>query len=78
MIVLELVSEYPDEGTARAVLAALDPDNAGYVESGLRGSSLFFRMSSESAGALRSTADDLMACLRTAEGSAGVASRHNI
>ncbi len=78
MITLELCSEYPDEDTAGAVLAALDPDNAGYVESELRGSKLLFRMSSESAGTLRSTADDLMACLRTAEESVGVASRHGI
>lgn len=75
MLTLELEAGYPDEGTARAVLGALDPDNAGYVESELRGSKLIFRMSAESAGTLRSTADDLMACLKTAEESCGVANR---
>lgn len=72
MISLELEASFPDEATAEAVLAALDPDNAGYVESELRGPSIVFRMSSESAGTLRSTADDLMACLKTAEASAGL------
>lgn len=66
MISLELEAELPDEGTARAVLAALDPDNIGYVESELRGGTIVFRTSSESAGTLKSTADDLMACLKAA------------
>lgn len=66
MISLELEAELPDEGTARAVLVALDPDNIGYVESELRGGTIVFRMSSESAGTLKSTADDLMACLKAA------------
>ena len=73
MMTLELEVDYPDEATARAVMSSLDPDNTGYVESELRGSKLLFRMSSESAGTLRSTADDLMACLKTAEEACGVA-----
>ena len=67
MITLDLEAEYPDAGTAEAVLAALGPDNAGYVEAEVRGCSILFRMGSESAGSLRSTADDLMACLKAAE-----------
>ncbi len=73
MISLELEIDYPDERTARSVMDALDPDNAGYVESELRGNKLLFRMGSESAGTLRSTADDLMACIKAAEDVASVA-----
>ncbi len=47
---------------------ALGPDNEGYVETELRGDKLVFRTWSESAGTLRNTADDLMACIKTAEG----------
>lgn len=47
---------------------ALGPDNEGYVETELRGDKLVFRTGSESAGTLRNTADDLMACIKTAEG----------
>ncbi len=72
MISLELEVDYPDEATARAVLGALGPDNVGYVESELRGSTIVFTCSSESAGTLRSTADDLMACLKVAEGTVGI------
>ena len=73
MLTLELAVDYPDEATARAVMSSLDPDNTGYVEFELRGSKLIFHTSSESAGTLRSTADDLMACLKTAEEASGVA-----
>lgn len=78
MISLELEASFDDEATARAVLAALDPDNAGYVGSELRGSTILFRMSAESAGTLRSTADDLLACLKTAEASAGIGRRRRL
>ena len=61
MISLSLEIEYPDETTAKAVMDSLGPDNIGYVESELRGSKLVFTLSSESAGTLRNTADDLMA-----------------
>ncbi len=72
MLTLELRIDYPDERTARAVHAAVGPDNAGYVESELRGSSVVFRMESPSAGPLRSTADDLLACIGAAEGASGL------
>lgn len=74
MISLSLEIEYPDETTAKAVMDSLGPDNTGYVGSELRGSKLVFIISSESAGTLRNTADDLMACIKTAEESVGVAS----
>lgn len=73
MITLELTVEYPDDSTASAVMGSLEPDNDGYVETELRGSKLVFRMGSESAGTLRNTADDLMACLKAAEEAVGLA-----
>ena len=52
----------------------LDPDNKGYVSSELRGSTIVFRMDAKSAGTMRNTADDLLACLKVAEESVGMAS----
>lgn len=74
MITLELEVTYPDEGSARAVMNALDPDNQGYVRSELNGSTIVFKMESESAGTMRNTADDLLACIKVAEESIGMTS----
>ena len=74
MITLELEVTYPDEGSARAVMNALDPDNQGYVRSELNGSTIVFKMESESAGTMRNTADDLLACIKVAEESVGMTS----
>ena len=74
MITLELEVTYPDEGSARAVMNALDPDNQGYVRSELNGSTIVFKMESESAGTMRNTADDLLACITVAEESIGMTS----
>lgn len=77
MISLELEIEYPDESTAEAVMRAVEPDNAGYVESELRGSKLVFRSEASNAGTMRNTADDLMACVKTAEEAIGASSRES-
>ncbi len=71
MLSLVIRAEYPDERSARAVMEALAPDNEGYVESSVEGNAIVFRMESQSAGTLRNTADDLMACLKAAEDSIG-------
>ncbi len=73
MLELELRFRYPDEGTARAVMSSVSPENGGYVEAELEGSTIVYRMSADSAGSLRSTADDLLACLKVAEDAAGLA-----
>jgi len=72
-LTLELEIEYPDEATAKAVFVAVEPDNAGYVESEIGGSKIVFRMSADNAGTMRNTADDLLACIKIAEESAGCA-----
>ena len=77
MITLELEVTYPDEGSARAVMNALDPDNQGYVRSELNGSTIVFKMESESAGTMRNTADDLLACIKVAEESIGMTSEED-
>ncbi len=74
MISLDLDVEYPDPETAEAVINALGPDNQGYVTSELHGSRILFRMEAKSAGTMRNTADDLLACLKVAEESVGIAS----
>lgn len=72
MIELELESRYPDESMASAIFAALSPDNEGYVHSELHGNTLSFRVSAKTAGTMKNTVDDLMACLKIAEDAVGV------
>ena len=71
---LELRFPYDDERTAKAVLAAVSPENGGYVSSRLEGSTLIYEMEADNAGTLRNTADDLLACIKAAEDSAGLVS----
>jgi len=71
---LELRFPYDDERTAKAVLAAVSPENGGYVKSRLEGSNIIYEMEADNAGSLRNTADDLVACIKAAEDSAGLVS----
>lgn len=71
---LELRFPYDDERTAKAVLAAVSPENGGYVKSRLEGSTIIYEMEADNAGTLRNTADDLLACIKAAEDSAGLVS----
>ena len=71
---LELRFSYDDERTAKAVLAAVSPENGGYVSSRLEGSTIIYEMQADNAGTLRNTADDLLACIKAAEDSAGLVS----
>ena len=74
MITLDLRIQYDDERTAKAVFDSVSPDNKGYVSTELRGNLLLMRISSDSAGTLRNTADDLMACIKAAEEASGLVS----
>lgn len=71
---LELRFPYDDERTAKAVLAAVSPENGGYVSSRLEGSTIIYEIEADNAGTLRNTADDLLACIKAAEDSAGLVS----
>ena len=71
---LELRFPYDDERTAKAVLAAVSPENRGYVSSRLEGSTIIYEMEADNAGTLRNAADDLLACIKAAEDSAGLVS----
>jgi len=71
---LELRFPYDDERTAQAVLAAVSPENGEYVKSRLEGSTIIYEMEADNAGTLRNTADDLLACIKAAEDSAGLVS----
>ncbi len=75
MLNLEVRFTYPDAVTAVSVLAAVSPENGEYVKADLEGSTLVFTMRADNAGTLRNTADDLMACVKVAEESAGLISR---
>lgn len=71
-MILTIESEYGSEKVAQAVLKALAPDNEGYVESRIDGSTLHFTLRADTVGTLKNGADDLLACLRIAEESAGL------
>jgi len=72
MNTLDLTSEYDSPEIAEAVAAALDPDNGEYVEMEVREKTIYFKMEAKSAGSLRNTADDLLACLKIAEEASGL------
>lgn len=73
-LTLELGFEYPDVRSAESVFAAISPDNEGYVESEIQGNKLIFRIEAESAGTMKNTADDLLACIKIAEETSGLVS----
>ncbi len=64
---LEISVPCAEEDRANSISASLNPDNEGYVQTSYEEGILKFRMESEGAGALRQTADDLLACLKVAE-----------
>ncbi|MDD4222199.1 MAG: KEOPS complex subunit Pcc1 [Candidatus Methanomethylophilus sp.] len=72
VLTLELRCPYADERTAQAVLAAVGPENGSYVQVVRQGAELVFHLQAERAGTLRNTADDLLACLKTAEEAVGL------
>lgn len=69
---LDLTSEYETSEIAQAVAAAIGPENGVYVDMEVRGKTIFFKMEASSAGSLRNTADDLLACLKIAEEASGL------
>ena len=64
---------YPEKGRAEAVMAAVAPENRGFADARLEGSEIVFKLSSENAATLRNSADDLLACVKAAEASLGIA-----
>ena len=72
MLELELRIDYDNENTAKAVMGALEPDNEGYVDSRIEGSTLFFTIRADDAGSMKNTADDLLACIKIAEEASGL------
>ena len=63
---------YQERRTAEAVLAAVAPENPGYVESVIDGNTVVFTLSGEDAASVRNSADDLLACIKAAEASMGL------
>lgn len=74
MLTLELTFDYSDARTAETILSAVRPENGGYVEARIEGNKVIYRMQADNAGTLRNTADDLLACIKTAEDAAGLVS----
>jgi len=74
MLSLEIEFNYADPETAKLILGSVIPDNGAYVESQLTRNKIIFRMKADNAGTLRSTADDLLACIKIAEEASGLVS----
>ena len=72
MTEFELVIEYADEETAKAVFESVRPDNVGHVDSELDGRTLRFMARSDNAGTLKNTVDDLLVCIKLAEETLGL------
>jgi hypothetical protein len=53
--------------TAERLLGSIEPDNDGYVSSRIDGNELILESESSSVLTMRSTLDDLLVCLSTAE-----------
>ena len=64
---LNLKIMYPTAAEAEAVFKALEPDNIGYIDSEINDNELIFRMTSNGAGTLKNTVDDLLACVKIVE-----------
>ncbi len=75
---LRLTVEYDDERTAAMIEESLQPDNEGYLSSQRNGREITFVLSAASAGTLRNTADDLLACLKAAEETLSLGSSHAV
>ena len=73
LITLEMRFPYPEKGVAEAVMASVAPENKGFAEARLEGDTIVFTLSGDSAPTLRATADDLLACVKAAEASLGIA-----
>ena len=71
---IDLVMRFPygDRRTAEAVMAAVAPENTGFVESSLEENTVVFRIKGEDAASVRNSADDLLACIKAAEASLGM------
>lgn len=63
----EVRCEYATGEDACIVHASLEPDNEGYIQSAVEGNTITARAESEGILTMRSTLDDLLACLDTSE-----------
>ena len=59
--------ELPDNETANNIAKALELDNAGYIETEVRGNIIFATAQAEDIMSLRNTIDDYLACLTVAQ-----------
>lgn len=59
--------EYPDEATAKAVHAALAPDDAGFVHARVEGTRILAEAEASSPMSLLHTLEDYLACVAVAE-----------
>ena len=60
--------DYPDEGTARRILGAVEVDNEGFIEARTEGSCLLAIAKGKDLKSLVHTLDDFLACVAIAEG----------
>lgn len=66
-LICTLRIDYNSSEEAEAVARSLEPDNQGYIETEVRGSSLLCFARAEDPLSLLHTLDDFLACLTVAE-----------
>lgn len=74
MLTMELVIEYGGEEDAEAVYRASNPDDDDYVATRLEGCKVVIDFKAETAGAMRSAMDDVLACVKVSEAASGLVS----
>ena len=64
---VKLIFSYPDPVLAKKLLDSIAPDNGDYIDSRVEGNTIISEARGESILRIRSTLDDLLACLATSE-----------
>ncbi|MBS3781792.1 MAG: hypothetical protein KGY68_04210 [Candidatus Thermoplasmatota archaeon] len=67
MIECELKLDYDDKETASVIGKSIGPDNEGYVDMSLEGSTIFCEVKAKEPLQLLQTVDDLLSCVTVAE-----------
>ena len=71
---MELTIEYASEHDAKAIYDASKPDDDKFVTTRVEGNRVIFVFEADTAGQMRSAADDVLACLKVSEEALGLVS----
>ena len=72
---MTLTITYPDTESAKVVFNSIVPDDDNYVQTTLDNNKVIVNFKSNTAGQMRSAADDVMACIKISEETLGLVGR---